>query len=473
MKLKIIVLSFICISFLSFPVNSKVDLLRIDAPGPQLVKKRSVTIRTTDVGKILSDVDKSSMKANIEFATMEDFVIARFGEIENGEISWAHKTEKGEMTIKFGKSEYKGLLESIRSETLRPGYQIILSDKKSNTVLSSFELTFRAAPDLIVELNYPVNAAPGEILGGKVLITVENIGTAPSKEVLMDVVLSKNFRIPLKKYGTVEGEEGVRLLEGGTLKIPGIEPGKKIELKPEAELYLPDTLEDGRYYLGAVIDPESTLGESSRENNVFRGFLVVAPREPMKITMILPGSTLFYTPKTFDLKIRNSGLDISISKEWRKCQIRPYIYHLKHAAWKDFFWEVNTDEKMVWKITGTKFCKKGGVAEKLNIRVIPEGGSTKVPPNKFKLLFGETKITFEPKSKKFNLLLGDSDVAYIPFWQTCKTTPLKYHFKFVTWDKDVWEVDPIKKILKKIPLESFCKKAEKGDELPVKMELNF
>ena len=199
--------------------------------------------------------------------------------------------------------------------------------------------------------------------------------------------------------------------------------------------------------------------------------MVVAPKEPKKITMILSGSTLFYTPKTFDLKIRNSGLDISVSKEWRKCQIRPYIYHLKHAAWKDFFWEVNTDEKMVWKITGTKFCKKGGVAEKLNIKVIPEGGSTKVPPVRFKLLFGETKITFEPKSKKFNLILGDSGVAYLPFWQTCKTTPLKYHFKFVTWDKDVWEVDPIKKTLRKIPLASFCKKAESGDELPVKMEL--
>ena len=108
--------------------------------------------------------------------------------------------------------------------------------------------------------------------------------------------------------------------------------------------------------------------------------------------MVLSGSMLYYTPKTFGLEIKNGGMDISGTKEWRKCQIRPYIFHLKHATWKDFFWEVNTDEKMVWKITGTKFCKKGGVAEKLNIKVISEGGTTKVPPRRFRLLFGETKI---------------------------------------------------------------------------------
>lgn len=445
--------------------------MKIDLPGPQLVKKRSVVIGTEDIIKILAGVDKSGIKVNIEFATIEDFVIARLGKIEKGEISWAHKVDKGKMKIKFGKSEYRGLLEKVRSETLRPGYQIILSDKKSNTVISSFEVTFRPAPDLKAELNYPVNAAPGEVLGNKILISVKNIGTAPSSEVSLDIVLAKNFNIPLKKYLPAEGPEGVRLLEGGTLKIPGIDPGNEIELKPDATFHLPETLDDGRYYLGAVIDPEEVMAESSRDNNVFRGFIVIAPKEPKKITMILAGSTLFYTPKTFDLKIRNSGLDISVSKEWRKCQIRPYIYHLKHAVWKDFFWEVNTDEKMVWKITGTKFCKKGGVAEKLNIKVIPEGGSTKVPPRRFKLLFGETRIEFEPKLKKFNLILGDSGVAYLPFWQTCKTTPLKYHFKYVTWDKSVWEVDPMKKTLKKIPMEAFCKKAETGDELPVKMEL--
>jgi len=471
MKLKIIVLLIISLSLLSFPLFSKVDLLRIDAPGPQLVKKRSVPIDTEDVMRILNDVDRSGIRVNIEFATMDDFVIARFGKIDRGDISWAHKVDKGKMVIKFGKSEYKGLLEKIRSGTGRPGYQIILSDKKNNTVLNSFEVTFSPVPDLIVELTYPVNASPGEILGGKVLVTIKNIGTSASSEVPLDIVLAKKFQIPLKKYAPEEGTDEVRLIEKGSLSVPALEPGKEIELKPDPGLKIPEVLENGRYYLGAVLDPGGTMEDGSLENNVFRGFIVIAPREPKKISMLLSGSMLYYTPKTFDLKVRNGGMDISASKEWRKCQIRPYIYHLKHATWKDFFWEVNTDEKMVWKITGTKFCKKGGVAEKLDIKVISEGGSTRVPPTRFKLLFGETKIVFEPKAKKFELILGGSGVAYLPFWQTCKTTPLRYHFKYVTWDKSVWEVDPIKKTLKKIPMEFFCKKAESGDELPVKMEL--
>ncbi|MCK5221044.1 MAG: hypothetical protein KAR14_05640, partial [Candidatus Aminicenantes bacterium] len=340
MKSKIFFISFIFVFSTIIAAQGEVCLVRIDPPGPQLVKKRSITINTGDVQKILSGTDISNIKANIEFATIEDFVIARLGKIEKGEISWAHKIEKGNMTIKFGKSEYKGLLEKVRAGSGRPGYQIILSDKKSNGVINSFEITFKPFPNLSVELSYPVNIAPGEVIGDKVIITIKNTGSAPSGEVSLDMIISKNFQIPLKKYSLEEGPEGVRLLEYGTLKVENIDPGGEIELKPDSKLRLPETLENGRYYLGAVIDPEQKLTESAEDDNVFRGFLMVAPKEPAKITMILAGSTLYYTPKTFDLKIRNAGLDISASKEWRKCQIRPYIYHLKHATWKDFFWEV-------------------------------------------------------------------------------------------------------------------------------------
>ncbi len=471
MKLKILFFSIIFLFFIISGGQGEFKLIRIELPGPQLVKKKSVVLNAEDVSKILASVDIKKMNANIEFATISDFVIARIGKIIKGNISWAHKIDKGNMTIKFGRMEYKNLLEKLRSGVGRPGYQLILSDIKSKTVLNSFELTFRPFPNLNVELTYPVNAAQGEEIGKKVMITVKNIGTATSKEVVLDLVIARNFKIPLKKYSLMESEEGVLLLDHGTLRVPPVDPGGEIELKPDSGLKLPLQLENGRYYLGAVLDPGKEMEETSKDDNVFRGFMIIAPKEPAKITIVLAGSTLYYTPKTFDLKIRNAGLDISISKEWRKCQIRPYIYHFKHATWKDFFWEVNTDEKMVWKITGTKFCKKGGVAEKLNIKVIPEGGSTRVPPKRFRLIFGTTKIIFEPKRKKFDLILGGSGVTYLPFWKTCKTTPLKYHFKYVTWEKSVWEIDPLKKILKKIPIEKFCKRNNEGEELPAKMEL--
>ena len=203
MKLKIIIFSIIFIFSIVSADQGDIKLLRIDPPGPQLVKKRNIVINTDDVMKILSNVEKSGVKLNIEFATTDDFVIARFGKIEKGEISWAHKIEKGNMTIKFGKPEYKGLLEKVRSGIGRPGYQIILSDKKSNTVINSFELTFRPFPNLSVELNYPVNASPGELIGEKVSITVKNTGTAPSEEVNLDLILSKNFLIPLKQISLI------------------------------------------------------------------------------------------------------------------------------------------------------------------------------------------------------------------------------------------------------------------------------
>ncbi len=473
MKLKVLLISVLFSISLFSAYQEDICLVEIDPPDPQLVKKRSLLINTEDILAILNKVDISKMRSNIEFATIDDYVIARLGRIEKGEISWAQKIKKEKfLIVKYGKSDYKPLLEKVRSGVGRPGYQIILSDGKSNAVLKSFELTFRKFPNLKVELSYPVNVAPGENIGEKIIITIANNGNLSSGKFDLDIVIGRSYQIPMKKYGLQEGEEGVRLIKNGRIRVDELKPGEVKEIRGKNSLSIPENVENGKYYLGAIVDSGMEVIESSEDDNIFKGFMVVAPKEPSKIFISLKDTTLFYIPKTFNLSIRNSGLEISMTKEWRKCQIRPYIYHLKHASWKDFFWEVNTDEKMVWKITGAQFCKKGGKAEKLDAKVVPMGGSTKVPPAKFRIIFKETKIVFEPVKKKFSINLGNCNIVYLPFWKMCKTAPLKYHFKYVIWDKDVWEINPLKKEFKKIPIEKFCKKCQEGEIIRAEMTLN-
>jgi len=454
--------------------QEEISLLKIDPPDPQMVKKRSVMIDTNDVLKIVDVSAVKKDKVNIEFATISDYVIARLGKIEKGKISWSSKPDsQGGMVLKFGKSEYAGLLEKIRAEQPRPGYQIILSEEKTNAVLSSFELTFKAFPNLIVEFEYPVNVTPGEIITDKIRIKIRNAGSAASAGFDLDFVLGKSFDITAKRYGPSESKEGVVLLQNGRLRIGKMEPGGTEELKPPDGLKLPDELESGRYYLGAIADSGGEIAELEKGDNVFKGFILVSSKVPSRISAKFKGTVLTYITKTFETAVVNNDMDISSNDEWRKCQIRPYIFHLKHISWKDFFWEVNTDEKMVWKLTGAKFCQRGsgGKADQLNIRVVQEGGSTETPPSRFRLYVNETEVIYEPEEKNFSILLAGCNTIYLPFWKSCRTDESGFHFKFATWDNEVWELDPKKKIFRLIPMERMCRKSETGKDLEAMIDI--
>ncbi len=464
---------FFLFTLFSLP-QQKIELVEIEKPEAQLIKKRTLLINTEDILGILKGIDTQNLNANIEFATMEDYVIARLGKIKKGNISWSHKITDGKfLSVKYGKSDFSPLLKKIEERSGRPGYQIIISDIKSNSVIKSFEITFSQFPNLKVELNYPVNIAPGELLKGKITISAENTGTADSGDFDIDLILSKEYNFAFNKYLYSEDFKDVSLMKNGNIKVKSIPPGKKTDIEVTAELTLHKELPNGRYYIGAIIDPSKKIPEIDEEDNIFRGFIMIAPKEPKVLKVLLPSTVLTYNPKTFALSVKINNMDISISKEWRKCNIRPCLYQIKHASWKDYFWEIDTDEKTVWKITGAQFCKRGGTAKKLNIKVKTKGGSSKTAPQLLSLQLSDTRILYEPKTRKFKILCSECQIAHTPFWKTCKIEPLKYHFKFVAWDNFSWEIDPVKSIFKKIPQTRFCKKGEEGEKLDLKIETEY
>lgn len=468
-KLSIFSTVLFIISTLIFAKND-INLLRIPEPGAALIKKRRVLINLDDIKSILKKNDNSGKTLNIELATSGDFVIARLAKIKNNRVSYQHKIiDTHYLLVNFGKEEYKNLLRKILNKPGSLRYQLIFSDK-SNKVVKSFPLTFSKLPDLSVVLKYPVNIAPGNPIQDKLKLIVKNNGMETSVKSEAEIVMSKKFNIPTNFRVALNSSDLIRF-KNGIVKIPALQPGEEKEITPSMEIIVPTNIPEGRYFIASLIDPGDNLVELDEGNNLFEGFVIVETFEPKKITVPFPDTELVYYPANFKLEIISNGLVISSGKEWRKCNVKPNIYQIKHASWINFFWEINVVNRTVWKITGAAFCKRGGTEKEIKVKVINFGGTRSIPPGKFKLLLKDTKFIYAPKLKHLTITSHGSQIAHPSFWEVCKIKPLKYHFKFTTWDKVILELDPATKSIRKIPANFMCKKTDSGENLNLNVEI--
>ncbi|HOX64770.1 MAG TPA: hypothetical protein PLB79_03065, partial [Thermotogota bacterium] len=56
--------------------------------------------------------------------------------------------------------------------------------------------------------------------------------------------------------------------------------------------------------------------------------------------------------------------------DWNKAQVYPYLFHIRLATWKDFYWQVNTSRKELVEVTNGSFGKiSGGTSTKIPIVV--------------------------------------------------------------------------------------------------------
>ncbi|MCK5058875.1 MAG: hypothetical protein KAT34_19665, partial [Candidatus Aminicenantes bacterium] len=160
-----------------FLTGDSLKLLKIEETGER--EKLSFDLR--DVEAMVAGFDTGNLTVNIEFADMQDKVLARLGKLKKGKIKWVHKVEsKKKMLVKFDKADFPGVLQKIRENPKQPGFQVILSNSKTNEVLTSFEISIAPFPDLVLAVTYPIKVKPGEDLKGKISATVKNTGSAPA-----------------------------------------------------------------------------------------------------------------------------------------------------------------------------------------------------------------------------------------------------------------------------------------------------
>jgi hypothetical protein len=93
------------------------------------------------------------------------------------------------------------------------------------------------------------------------------------------------------------------------------------------------------------------------------------PDSPSRFLLKFGQSFLEYVPKNKEIHFTVAGNILHRGREWQKCHRSPTLYHLKHKVWKGFYWQIDTKRRELSRITGGNFCKPGGEATRLKVKV--------------------------------------------------------------------------------------------------------
>lgn len=485
--MKKLVLFFIIVLLFSSQAVTAMDLklLRVEIPS----EKYKLLFNLSDLEKILNDLELKNMTGNIKFADDTGNVLALLGKVGGGKIKWDQKViNEKSLEVKFDKEVYPLIVAKIQEKAKNSGYQLQVIETKfdlesaknkltptyerkkifieKSDSLKTADITFAELVDLVIGMEYPIEVSPGETIGKRISVRIENLGNVPAKDFNIELVLSKDSQVPLKTGTFSENFTEDMLLKDGKEKVDIVNPGESKTVTFKDSVMIPGDAMPDKYYLAAVADPENKLDELSEDNNIVVKFMMISFPPPKRFTVELPDTQLTYQPASFGLQIVCHGDILSDGKDWRKCQIRAYIHQFKHAAWdKDCHWEVNTLDKGIWKIKNAEFCKTGGNSDELKMKMDIQGGSKITPPSQLILKLSKTQLEYEPETGKFKLQNLSDSIAYVPFWKVAKIKPYLYQFSFTLWQDFFWEVDTFKKQISRVTGGTFGK--EGGTATPL------
>ncbi len=173
------------------------------------------------------------------------------------------------------------------------GIALIIASSLGSPSLASDHL-----PDLVVDINGPSSAHAGEPIGGKVTVTVDNLGSVTAHGTTPDgarhnplgytleIVLSSDDDAPIRpSVYQSKFREDVQL-SGGSLSItPDVRPNYMLTLWEAGshnahDLQIPQDTSSGRYFVCAIVDPGKTVDEADESNNVDCASLSVVGSEP-------------------------------------------------------------------------------------------------------------------------------------------------------------------------------------------------
>lgn len=92
-------------------------------------------------------------------------------------------------------------------------------------------------------------------------------------------------------------------------------------------------------------------------------------RPPAEIALDLPKTYMLYEPGKANLHVSVHGAEIAHPKLWKMYKAQDHLYRFQHAAWTNFFWEVDTFNKVPSMITGAEFTKDDGKKKKVDLQV--------------------------------------------------------------------------------------------------------
>lgn len=162
-----------------------------------------------------------------------------------------------------------------------------------------------------------------------------------------------------------------------------------------------------------------------------------------RFKLMFADSYLIHQPSNNILQISTQGKVLSSGSDWQVAKLKPYLYHLKQKAWKNFFWAVNTSRKEVYRVKGGQFGSIGGQKNKLGIRVEPVGSPGN--PTRFKLLFDDAYLVYQVDRPNLQISAQGTVLSYGNDWQVRQLKPYLFHLKHNTWKHFFWKVNTSRK----------------------------
>lgn len=134
-----------------------------------------------------------------------------------------------------------------------------------------------------------------------------------------------------------------------------------------------------------------------------------------------------------------TGNPISYGQDWEVKKLKPFLYHVKQAKWRDFFWQVNTSREEVQLVRGGTFGSMGGTQSKERMRVV--SFPNKETPTRFQLYFDDCYLIHSPPNTV--QVAGSGKVLQREDnWEVKKISSSVYHLKSDAWRTNLfWKAD--------------------------------
>ena len=186
---------------------------------------------------------------------------------------------------------------------------------------------------------------------------------------------------------------------------------------------------------------------------------------PQQFFLDFEDAYMVFQPSSSSIQIITEGMVLSYGGDWDKNQLRPYLYHIKQNVWKDFYWQVNTSRKEVYRVRGGEFGEIGGTSQKLDVVVEVVGGSDTTPPDRFLLKFKRASLVYVPASQTMQISAEGNVLSYGADWDKCQLNPNIYHLKQNIWKGFYWKIDTFKKEALKVTEGEFCEPGGTGRQM--------
>jgi hypothetical protein len=164
----------------------------------------------------------------------------------------------------------------------------------------------------------------------------------------------------------------------------------------------------------------------------------------------LPDASLVYEPGSRSLEIKAMGTVLSRGEGWERRQVKPYLYHLRLASWKCYFWLVNTSRREVYVVFDGVFGGIGkaalarapreteGAREDMTVDVV--GGGQDRTPERFTIRLATAQLFFVPATGDVRLAAAGSTLSPSIEWESLRLHDDLYHVRLKTWKNFFWKV---------------------------------